>query len=473
MTRILNHSPRLSMVMGALVLSACTMIPTYQRPNADVHSVYPNTTNASEGQTSVANLNWQTVYSDPKLQTLITATLAHNPDLRVAQLNIERAAALYRVQRSNSLPSINATAGDTRQRVAADVSQTGATYIGENYSVGLGVSSFEIDLFGRVRSLNAQALHTFLASQAAQRSSQISLMAQVVSAYYTIAADKELLALAHKNLANYEKTYALTEKKLAIGTENRLTLNQQRLLLETARNDTADYRAQIQIARNALEILVGQNLADEQLPDELTRVIQTQPPKTDLAAGVPSDLLTLRPDVMQAEEQLKAANANIGAARAAFFPRISLTAAIGTASTELSRLFEAGNGTWSVAPSAVLPIFNWGSNSGNLKVAKVDQQIAVTNYQKAVRTAFRETADSLAQYQAYTEEVQAAERKAKAAADSAFLSQKRYDVGLDSYLSVLDAERNQYSSEQALVLKRLAQINNQATLYKVLGGGWQ
>ena len=461
-----------SSVLGLLCLSACNMIPTYQQPVLPVPTSYGSAVSASAvtGQALAADLHWHQVYADGKLQQLIAEALKNNRDMRVALLNIEKARLQYRVKGAALFPSIDASGTESRQRTSGDLSATGEPSTSGTYGVNVGFSGYELDLFGRVRSLKQQSLQTFLATEADQYSTKISLIAEVASAYYTLAADQALLALAQQTFSAQQDTLKLTQRKLEIGVENQLTVSQQQTLVEEARADTANYTAQVAIDKSALALLIGGEVSPALLPPAITAF-----PKValDLPAGLPSDMLTRRPDIMSAEHSLLAANANIGAARAAFFPKIALTATAGTSSTDLARLFMGGTGVWSFIPSITIPIFNWGSNSANLNIARVERDITVSTYEKTIQTAFKEVSDGLVKATGLREQVKAYEVRQSAAQQSLQLSKARFDYGVDAYLSVLDAQRTLYSTQKTLISMQLAQLNNYATLYKALGGGWQ
>lgn len=455
-----------------ICLSACTMMPVYQQPALPVSASYGGDAapTASAGQVLAADLHWREVYKDGKLQHLISAALSNNRDMRVALLNIEKARAQYRVQGASLFPSISASANESRQRISGDLSSTGQSYISSPYSASVGFSSFELDVFGRVRSLKQQALQEFLATEANQHSTKISLIAEVASAYYTLAADQALLVLAQQTFTAQKDTLKLTQRKLEIGVENQLTVSQQQTVVEEARADAANYTAQVTMDKNALTLLVGGDVSPTLLPPLITAFPKND---VDLPAGLPSDALTRRPDIISAEHSLLAANANIGAARAAFFPKIALTATAGTSSGDLARLFMGGTGVWSFVPSITVPIFNMGSNRANLKIANVERDIGIATYEKTIQTAFKEVSDALAQATGLREQVKAYEVRQAAAQQSLQLSQARFNYGVDAYLTVLDAQRTLYSTQKTLIGMQLAQLNNQATLYKVLGGGWQ
>jgi multidrug efflux system outer membrane protein len=461
------RSLTLSLVAAALVLGGCAnLAPTYERPAAPVPAAYPD---AAPESSSAADIDWRTFFADTKLRGLIELALSNNRDLRVAVLNIEQARAQYRVQDAQTLPTVNATGSGTAARTPASVSGTGAAVTSHQYSANLGVSAYELDLFGRVRNLSNQALEQFLATEQARRTTQISLVAEVTTAYLNWAADLERLALAQETLRSQSESYRLTQTRYALGVASALTLRQLQTSVESARVDVARYTGQVAQDRNALALLLGTPVPEALAPDALGDALNALP---DLPAGVPSDLLLRRPDLLQSEHQLKAATANIGVARAAFYPRISLTAAAGTSSADLSSLFKAGSGAWSFMPQISLPIFDGGANQANLDSANAAQGIAVAQYEKSIQTAFREVADALAQRSAVGDQLQAQNALVQASGEVLQMSQARFDRGVDSYLDVLDAQRSWYSARQTLIGTRLAQLTNGVTLYKALGGGW-
>lgn len=461
------RSLTLSLVAAALVLGGCAnLAPTYERPAAPVPAAYPG---AAADAPAAADIDWRTFFADTKLRGLIELALSNNRDLRVAVLNIEQARAQYRVQDAQTLPTVNATGSGTAARTPASVSGTGAAVTSHQYSANLGVSAYELDLFGRVRNLSAQALEQFLATEQARRTTQISLVAEVTTAYLNWAADLERLALAQETLRSQSESYRLTQTRFELGAASALTLRQLQTSVESARVDVARYTGQVAQDRNALALLLGTPVPEALAPDALGDALNALP---DLPAGVPSDLLLRRPDLLQSEHQLKAATANIGVARAAFYPRISLTAAAGTSSADLSSLFKAGSGAWSFMPQISLPIFDGGANQANLDSAKAAQGIAVAQYEKSIQTAFREVADALAQRSAVGDQLQAQNALVQASGEVLQMSQARFDRGVDSYLDVLDAQRSWYSARQTLIGTRLAQLTNGVTLYKALGGGW-
>ena len=471
----MNHSPALlklaTALTAALLAGGCSLMPAYQRPASPVPEAYPATqAPAAEGTQAAANIDWHDFYADPKLRQVVELALANNRDLRVAVLNIESARATYRIQRADLFPRIAASGSGTAQRTPAALSQTGQATVSHQYSAGIGFSSYELDLFGRVRSLNEQALQSYYATEAARRSTQISLVAEVANAWLTLAADRERLSLAEETLKSRSESLALTQRRFDLGAASQLTLSQAQSTVDSARADVASYRSQVAQDRNALALLAGTAVPDALLPERLSDSLNALP---DLPAGVSSQLLERRPDVLEAEANLKAANANIGAARANFFPRISLTASAGSASASLGDLFKSGSGAWSFAPSISLPLFDAGANRATLKGAEVSRDIKVAQYEKAVQTAFREVADALAARSELGNQLDAQTSFVRSTSQSLELSQARYTRGVDSYLEVLDAQRSLYSAQQSLIATRLSRLANSVTLYKVLGGGWK
>jgi multidrug efflux system outer membrane protein len=460
----------LSLTIAAVVLSGCSLIPDYQRPEAPVAAQYPQGPAYEPAQAAgqaAAEQGWKQFFHDPALQQLIQVALENNRDLRVAALNIDAYAAQYNIQRADLFPAVSATGSGSRQRVPARASQTGQAAISSSYSATLGISAYELDLFGRVRSLSEQALQSYFATEEARRSTQISLVASVANAYLTWQADKELLKLTQETLGTYEKSLKLTTRSADVGVASALDLSQARTAVENARVQLARYTRQVAQDENSLTLLLGTglpaNLNSQPLSDDLL---------SEVPAGLPSDLLQRRPDILQAERNLLAANANIGAARAAFFPSISLTANAGTLSPDLSGLFKGGSGTWSFAPQINLPIFNAGSLRASLDYAKVQKDINVAQYEKSIQTAFQEVSDGLAARQTYNEQLQAQTDFVAANQDYYRLAERRYRIGVDSNLTVLDAQRQLFSAQQSLITDRLAQLTSEVNLYKALGGGW-
>jgi len=458
--------------IALLVVSGCvSMSPKYTRPEAPVPSEWPSgpaykAGTTDSGEQSAADITWQEFFIDKQLQKLIALALENNRDLRIAALNIEKSLALYRVQRAELLPSVNAGGTFSKERVPGILSGSGQPVTTELYNVNLGISSWELDFFGRIRSLKDAALQEYLATEQARRSTQISLVAEVANTYLTLAADRELIKLAQETLRAQEATYNLIRRRYEVGASSELDLRQAQTRVDAARVDISRYTAIVAGDENALMLLVGSPVSDGLLPTELNTVTMLQ----DISPGLPSDVLQRRPDILQAESLLMAAHANIGAARAAFFPRITLTTSIGTTSDQLSGLFKSGSDTWSFVPQIVMPIFDARTWSA-YDVAKVDREISLTQYEKAIQVAFREVADALAQRGTIGDQMAAQQSLVEATADSYRLSDLRYKNGIDSYLSVLDAQRSLYGAQQGLISVRLSRLTNLVTLYKVLGGG--
>ena len=462
---VVKRAGTLSALAAALMLGGCmSFIPTYERPAAPVAPAYaPELIPAgSASAPAAADIEWQRFFADPRLKRLIELSLQNNRDLRVAILNIEAARASYQIRRADELPSVGA--GLSAQRGAG--SNGGLV---NTYAAGFQVTGYELDFFGRVRSLSQAALAQYLATEEARKTAQIALVSGVATSYVGLLADDELLRVTRAALKTREDSFRLTKLRFDNGASSEVDLRQAEQLLETAKVALAQTQRQKALDENALTLLVGQTLPAD-LPAPLP--LAQQQGVTDLPAGLPSDLLTRRPDVLAAEQQLRAANANIGAARAAFFPRISLTANAGTASSELSGLFKSG--TWALTGSASLlqPIFDAGRNQANLEVAKVNKDIAIAQYEKAIQTAFREVSDSLAGRATLGEQLRAQAAVASAAQVSFKLADLRYQNGASSYFDVLDAQRTLFSAQQATVQTQALQVQNLVTLYKVLGGGW-
>lgn len=457
----------LVVLMAATALGGCTLAPRYERPALPVGQAWP-TPAPTTSSVSGADLAWRDVFQDTRLQSVIALSLEQNRDLRVAVANIERARAQYRIQRADLLPAIDAVGAGQRSRMPAAVSPTGRADVTDQFSVTAGFSAYELDLFGRVRSLSAAALQSFFATEENRRAVQISLISEVANAYLALAADQDLLAISEDTLVTREAGLDLNRKRFEAGAASELDVRQAQTLTEQARSDAAVARARVDQDRNALRLLVGAELPAELLPQgDLQRVGVL----ADIPASLPSDVLVRRPDVRAAEHALQAQNANIGAARAAFFPRISLTGSAGTLSPELGDLFGAGARTWSFAPQIVLPIFSGGANIANLRGAEASRDVAVAQYEKAIQTAFREVSDALAVQATIRDRVAAQERLVEAAAATQRLTQARYDRGVDGYLALLDAQRTLYVARQTLLAAQLAQTVNRVELYRALGGG--
>ncbi len=465
-----------SLAASAAVFSGCTMEPHYQRPAAPVPAAFSVTAEqAGQGGTqtaaagSGADLGWREFFSDPRLQQLIELALQQNRDLKVAALNVEAVAAQYRIQRAQLLPNITGNAGLDRTSLPSSLSFPGFPNPESVYSVTGGVASWEIDFFGRLRSLKDQALQAFFSSQENQRNVQLILVAQVATEYLTERALAEEVEVAAQTLKAQEDSLFLSQRTYEVGTANELDFRTAQAQVATARSDLAALKRQYAQTLTALSVLVGGPVPE---PASKLTYLADNGLIADLPAGLPSDLLNRRPDILQAEHLLKGYNANIGAARAAFFPRITLTASGGVESLKLSNLFKSGSQTWLLEPQLVLPIFDGGANLANLKLAKVEKLSAAAQYEKAVQTAFKDVSDGLTARSLYEDQV-AAQRSLVEADQIVYrLAEARYRHGVDSYLVELDAQRNFYAAQQTLIQSRLARLTNLVTLYQSLGGGW-
>ncbi len=464
-----------SILLAGAALSACTLAPPYQRPTLPVAQSWPSLGGPGAApvqatETTAADLAWRDVILDKRLQGVIDLALRENRDLRVAVGNIAKARAQYGVQRANLFPSINANAGVTRSHTPAGASGfpiAGSFDITE-YSANVGVASYEVDLFGRIRSLNEEALQAFFAAEENRRAAQISLIAEVANDYLALAADQDQLTLAQSTLATRDDSLRLTRSRFEAGAASELDVSQAQTLSEQARTDVAAGIARVDQDRDALRLVVGAEIPAELQPaGDLPSIRLRQ----DLPPGLPSDVLVRRPDVLSAEHTLKGQNADIGAARAAFFPRITLTGQGGTASSSLSGLFAPGSGAWSFAPQISVPLFNGGANRANLNASKASRDIAVSQYEKAIQVAFRDVADALAIQATIADRISSQERLVAAADNARRLSQARYERGVDSYLNLLDAQRTLYSAQQTLISTRLIAAANRVSLYSALGGG--
>ena len=470
--------PILALLLAGSALSACNLAPNYVRPSGAVPAalpeggVYPR---AATDAPDVTAIGWRDFFTDDRLRQVIQLGLDNNRDLRVAAANVLQARAQYRVQRADILPSISANGSATYTNSASAAATTGGAAGGgstdiQYFQANVGFSAFELDLFGRLRNLSKAALEQYFATEEAQRTTRISLIAEIATAWLTLASDQDQLRLSQNTLKTFEQTLDLTRAQFRIGIASELESRQAETNYQAARNDIATLQTKIAQDQNALNLLVGTTVAADLLPAALGDGRVT---RDALPANLSSEVLLRRPDVLQAEHQLIAQNANIGAARAAFFPRISLTAALGTISSGLTGLFGAGTGTYNVAPSVALPLFDAGRNKGNLDYAKASQQAAVATYEKTIQTAFREVADALAQRGTIDEQVSAQTARASAAQVAAKLSDARYRAGVDSFLVALDAQRTAYAAEQQLVTTRTTRSSNLIELYRALGGGLQ
>jgi outer membrane protein, multidrug efflux system len=456
----------LAAAVAALVLAGCaSMAPDYQRPAAPVEATFPGAEGATalEEGAAAADISWHAFFSDPRLKHLIGIALENNRDLRATGLAIEQARAQYRIQRADEVPTVSALASGTRQP-----GPTGS--MTSVYTVGLGITAFEIDFFGRIRSLSDAALAQYLATEQAHRTVQTSLIAGVATTYLNLLADEELLEVTRQTLRTREESLKLTKLKFENGAASELDFRQAESLVQGARVTLAQVTRRRALDQNTLVLLLGQPLPKDLPP---AQSILKQELLPELPVGLPSEVLTRRPDILQAEQQLIAANANIGAARAAFYPRIALTATAGVASNHLSELFDNGRFAWTLSPQALLPIFDRSRNKATLKATEAARDIAVAQYEQAIQNAFREVADALATRATLIDEVRAQRAQVDAEAARLRLADLRYRSGAASYLDVLDAQRSLFASQQAVVQVQTAQVQNLVDLYRVLGGGWR
>ena len=459
------------LVFAMALLNGCTLAPKYTRPAAPMPADWPTgeaygTEAAAPGNRAAAEMKWEEFFTDPELRQVIAAALANNRDLRLASLNVEKARALYGIQRAELFPAFNAVGAGSKGRTPADLSYSGTETTYEQYSVNFGVMAWEIDFFGRIRSLKDRALEEYLATDQARRGAQILLVSAVANAYLNLAADRESLKLTTSTLAAQEGAYKLIKKRYDVGLASEIDLRRAQSQADTARGDVARFTQLVAQDENALQLLVGAPLTALKLPSELGELN----PFRDISPGLSSEVLLSRPDILAAEHRLRAANASIGAARAAFFPRISLTTSFGTASADLSGLFKDGSSTWNFAPQIIMPIFDarlWSAYDAT----KVEKEISLTQYERAIQTAFRETADALAVRGTVNRQLAAQKSLVEAFAETYRLSAIRYAKGVDSYLSVLDAQRSLYGAQKGLIGIQLLRLANEVALYKALGGG--
>lgn len=450
----------LSTVAAAVALSACTMIPKYEQPQVEVSETFKYDT--FDDGIRAADLGWQDFFADPRLHRLIDIALERNTDLRTAALNAEIYRKQYMIARNDLLPSINASGTGTR------VGSLSGGVTRSEYTVGLGAAAYELDLFGRVRSNSQAALQGYFSVAANRDAAHLALIAAVAKAHFNELYAQESMTLAQRVLKTRETTYKLSQMRHKAGVISAVDLRQQEALIESAKADYANAVKNREQARNALATLINQPLPED-LPAALP--LSKQFKITRLPAGLSSEVLLNRPDIRAAEHSLKQANANIGAARAAFFPSISLTGSVGTASGELSGLFKSGTGIWSFAPSITLPIFNWGSNKANLDVATLRKEAQIVAYEAAVQAAFQDVSNALVAREQLDKSYAALNKQSRAYNDSLRLINLRYKHGVSNALDLLDAERSSYGAETALLANQLTRLENLADLYKALGGG--
>ncbi|WP_295936049.1 efflux transporter outer membrane subunit [uncultured Xanthomonas sp.] len=464
---------RMSVAVATLLaLSGCTLAPTYVRPAAPVPAdlaAVDAAPAAGAATDTLAMPDWQQVFLDPRLRQTIALALQNNRDLRVAVLSIDKARAQYRLQRAAQLPSFDANASMSRSRTSAASNDDGVSQVSTSDTLQVGLSSWQLDLFGQLRSLKQEALQNWLSSAENQRNVRLTLVAQVAAAWLTVGADQAQLALAQQTLDSQAQTLQLTERRHSIGSASGLDLAQQQTSAESARVAVASAATQLAQARDALQLLVGAPVDAALLPT--AQAMQDSVALAPLPAHLSSAVLLQRPDVLAAEHTLQAANADIGAARAAFFPSLSLTASTGRSSDALSTLFSAGSRTWSFVPSITAPIFHAGALKASLDASKLGKDIAVAQYEKAIQSAFAEVADALATRDHLQAQLTAQQALVDASQRSYTLADARYRAGLDGHLPVLDAQRSLFAAQQALIALRLQDASNRVTLYQVLGGG--
>ncbi|MCS0630496.1 efflux transporter outer membrane subunit [Telluria mixta] len=459
----------------AAMVSGCSLAPVLPPTAPPVAREWPNdgadkTLRPSIEARAASDIAWREFIASEPLRQVVQLALDHNRDLRVSILNIEKARARYGVVDAGRLPHLDAGVGQIAQRVPARQSDTGAGHVARQYSGGVSIPAFELDVFGRVRNMSEAALQQYLGTEEARRAHQISLVAEVVDAWLTLAAERERLQLAMETLGNQQATFELARRRFEAGATSGLDMVEARTSVDAARHDAAACRTRVAAGENALTLLVGTPVPAGLLPHEPLQAVSRL---ADLPTGVPSDVLRRRPDVAAAERALRAANADIGVARAAFFPSMSLTAFAGGASPGLSGLFKAGSGAWTFAPQLNLPIFTGGANQANLDIAGANRDIALAQYDKALQSAFREVADALAERGTLDERLAAQASLVDAAEKSYRIHDARYRKGVESYLNTLVSQRELYNARQNLIGIRLASASNRIALYKVLGGGWQ
>ena len=463
---------RVALAAFAALVAGCSLQPVYERPAAPVSATFPvgaaYRSPTGSGTLPAGDIGWRDFLTDPRLQRLVEIALANNRDLRITMLNVAQTQAQYRIQRSTLFPQVGAFADSSAARTPATLSSAGRATVAHDYAVGLS-ASWEIDFFGRVRSLSDQSLQQYFATAQAHKASEILLVSEIADQYLTMLAFDEFIAVTQRTIETAQASYELALLQFQTGTGTELSVAQARTVVEQAKaNYSVQLRGRAQ-AENALVLLLGQPLPVD-LPSSVA--LNSQSIVADIPAGLPSDLLTRRPDVMQAEATLRGANANIGAARAAFFPTISLTGALGSASAALGGLFTAGSLAWSFLPSITMPIFQGGQLQANLDVATLQKDINIAQYEKAIQTAFREVADGLAARGTYDDELASLERYTAAQQRSLDLSDLRFKNGVDNYLAVLTAQTALYNAQLATASARLARLTSLVDLYRALGGGW-
>jgi outer membrane protein, multidrug efflux system len=467
----MNKNSILILGLGAL-LGGCTLMPKYEKPAAPVSDAWSSGSAQNSVTNSAADIDWRDFFDDPQLQNLIGIALENNRDLRIAALRVEQARAQYRIERARLYPGVQGDASMTRQKTSSTVFTDSSVNSGRTstrYDLSVG-AAFEVDLFGRVRSLKKEALERYFATDEARKSVQIALVSQVASEYLSLLQTQEAKRIAQQTLEAVQSSYDLNKRSFEAGAASELDLRTAEAQVQTARVNVANYSEFLAQSENALALLIGQPIP-KNLP--VGQPLRQQRLLADLPAGVPSEVLQRRPDILAAEHTLKAANANIGAARAAFLPRILLTGSAGTASANLSDLFTGPSAVWSFSPQISVPIFDLGGTRGRLAVSKINKEVEIANYEKAIQTAFREVADALAVRSAIDEKLQAQERLLNAQQKRFDLTEARYRQGVDSYVDVLLAQQDLYSAQQNLLQFQAARLLNAVVLYRSLGGGWK
>lgn len=457
---------KLLLYMGTpLVLAACSLAPEYERPGMPVDDQFPAAeAMEKQAQKMAYQIGWKEYFKDPRLHRYIELALDNNRDLKTALLNTEAARLAYGIQKSERLPGINASGAKSRSKSGEN--PNGQSVINSGYNVNAGISQFELDFFGRVKSMTDAQLNTYLATYEGQKAAQIALISQIARSYAEQVLAEEQLALARNTLRSNQASYNLVKQQVEAGIANNLDLAQSLGQVHSANVQVAVYERSLAVANNALYELVGVKATN--LPKGLS---VRDSFLIGVPAGLPSEVLLLRPDVMAAEYQLRAANANIGAARAAFFPSISLTATVGSSSQHFDDLFSSATSGWNFTPSLTMPIFNWGKIQSNLDLAYVRQNSAVVNYEKTIQTAFREVADGLVSLKPLEKQLLAQKNLVNTTAEQLNLAETLYNNGIANYLDVLDAQRSLFSARQALLTTYHQKILNGIALYAALGGG--
>jgi multidrug efflux system outer membrane protein len=464
---MLNKSLISLAVSSALILGGCSLAPTYERPVAPVASDW-NAISPATGKRNIDNTPWREFFPDQRLQALITAALDYNRDMRIAIARVEEARGLYGVQRADRFPTLNVTGGQTAARVPGSISTTGEQIYTRRYDAGIGVPAFELDFWGRVANLSSAALNNYLATEEAQRSFRLSLINNVANAYFTVLEMEDRAKVAEETVRARQEGRDILAKRREVGIAGDLDFLQADGALEQAKADLANLTRQRAAAASALVLLVGQPTLFKDLP--AGRRLTDQGIVADLDISVPSEVLLKRPDVIAAEYKLQAANANIGAARAAFLPRITLGGSVGSAAPEISGLFDSGNGAWTFTPSISMPLFDWGRTLNNLDITEARKVVAVAEYEKTIQQAFKEVADLIVAREQLVKQLTALDAAEKAQSNRLALAEARYKGGISNYLEVLDAQRDTYVAQQAAIVTRSSLLSTAANLYRALGG---